>query len=1097
MSYPYDPDHLKRTRDLLYAQIPEFYKRRDRAAALADPPEPAELLAFVEVLAAPLAALRQSVEELYGDLFIESAGEDMLPALAASIGLDLVFRDAEANRRNLGAAMGWRRRKGTPAMLEEMARVLSDRQVALKEGWQALILTQDLNLIRPERLIADLRPASTADRASGPLAGLMRLFDPRPVGDDSGQAHPLHLIHWTFPTQSHPLRRAACRELPPGAGDRRFAFDADNAWRALRVRATGFDDRPGTDRVPDGMFAESPGDWFGREGRFCVRLTGVPAAAIRPATSVPRGALRVPADNILGRSPAVLTMIDSDSRRCSGPVAVELVSAPLTGGLPDPAQAVMRGAITIGPAGAGTATTGIGEVPTNHVMLLRLRPEAPAASRMIGATVIEIAGEAPSAGRASEVAELALAGYRRGGLFLRIPERRISGETLFWIGADGALHDLAPLVAGTAAARLLPARALVSAPVGPVWPEAAETATRLPFAPALAAPAAAPAVLHGGQVLRANALLAATPATRCALVLALSFFAGQRRFAPMLRLDWSGLDPRAASWSAIDPSGLPLPATALAARFRELGAILGAAPSDLALSLRFESSLNGAVMTPAELAFTAYDGSATLIHLPEFIAAETSETAPDGSAFWPRGPGLARHSPAVQVGQDGSTWLAGTTTPMRRSLGDAAPLPGPLPGPLPRPVAMRKREAGWRRLCPWQNESGPDVLAPTRPGRLDIDPRFGLFALNADDGIVAHPPSAGVAPPPEVTIDAQEGATMAIGALPIDHRRHLGLRPAPTRLVSALGHLGSDAAPARLDLPLHRSIAEALAASTGPDEIIEIVDSGLYPAQALVWPTGPARLELRAAPFARPVIQIASSTPGAARYAALTLGGIALTHASGGVTLELPPAQRLSLGFVSMLRADTALRLRLSEATGVERVEIRRCILGPLVLGDPGEIDIADSIIAASDDATPVLTAALADLVAERVTLLGAVETGQAELSDTLVAGRLIAHERFRGCLRYSLVGPGSLTPRRHRVLDIDPASGQPIRPPFVSRERRDPAFLRLDAQGDRRVLTGASDGGEIGAFNAARLGELYDGLKHRLAEHTPAGLRTGIVTRA
>ncbi|MEF9605750.1 hypothetical protein O4J55_26845, partial [Paracoccus sp. PXZ] len=130
-------------------------------------------------------------------------------------------------------------------------------------------------------------------------------------------------------------------------------------------------------------------------------------------------------------------------------------------------------------------------------------------------------------------------------------------------------------------------------------------------------------------------------------------------------------------------------------------------------------------------------------------------------------------------------------------------------------------------------------------------------------------------------------------------------------------------------------------------------------------------------------------------------------------------------------------------------------------------------------------------------TLLGRVEVGQAELSDTIVAGLLLAHERFRGCLRYSLVGPGSQTPRRHRVLETDPATGQPIRPPFESRERRDPAFLRLDARGDARVLTGASDGGEIGAFNAARLGELYAGLERRLAEHTPAGLRTGIVARA
>ena len=169
MTYDFDPDHLERTRDLLYALVPEFYKRRDRAAVVAVPAEPEELRAVIEALAAPLAALRQSIEELYGDLFVESAGARMLPQLAASIGVELVFRDPEANRRDLAAAMGWRRRKGTPSMLEEMARTLADRQVALQEGWKALMLTQDLNIIRPERVLADLRPASVAEHAAAPM----------------------------------------------------------------------------------------------------------------------------------------------------------------------------------------------------------------------------------------------------------------------------------------------------------------------------------------------------------------------------------------------------------------------------------------------------------------------------------------------------------------------------------------------------------------------------------------------------------------------------------------------------------------------------------------------------------------------------------------------------------------------------------------------------------------------------------------------------------------------------------------------------------------------------------------------------------------
>ena len=1098
MSWPYDPDHLTRTRDLLYAHVPEFYKHRDRAAEAADPPETAELLAVIEALAAPLAAVRQSIEELYADLFVESAGAGMLGRIAASLAVDPVFSDPEALRRDLASAMRWRRRKGTPAMLEEMARALSDRQVALREGWQAVMLTQDLDLLRPGRALPDLRAPSVAERAAGPLATLARLADPRPIAEAAGHVHPRHLVHWAFPTRLHPLRRAACHELPPGAGDRRFAFDAAGDWRALRVRATGIDDRPGTDRVPDGLFAESPGDWFGCEGRFTVRLTGVPAAAARDPAAT-RAAATVPADITLGRRPAHLHPVRIAVADCSGNVGIELISAPLTGLLPDLALAEMRGAVTVGPAGLVAQALGAGTTAADHVLLLRLRPEAPAASRMLGETVLEIEGTSPAAPRAPQPEEAALAqsGYRRGALFVRIPALQVDGERLFWLGADGALHaaqaegGLRPLELAASGRLALPGRAVASAPVGPVWPEAAETAERAPFAPALAAPGAAPAVLHGGMVLRANSAGVVGAGVQSALVFALASFAGERRFDPMLRLVWAGGDPRDAEWSALDAGALPLAAADLAARFAVLGAILTEGRSDLALAVRFECSATDSIFTPAEVAFTGFDGQAVLIHLPELLADLTEEAAPDGTARWPRGPApLAHHSAAVQVGADGSTWAVGTTALRRKSLGPAAPLPGP--------VAMRRREAGWRRLCPWQNETAVAVLGPTRPGRLDVDPAFGLFALNTGDGIVPHPPAADIPAPPAVTVDLEAGATMELGALPVDHRRFLNRLPPPaTRLVSVSGHLGRDATPAMLALPRHRSVAAALAAAAGSGarhEVIEIVDSGFYAAEALVWPVGPSQLAIRAAAFERPVIEVASSVPGLAAYESLDLAGVALVAVA---PLDLPPAQQVTLAFVSMLRATAPLRLALHEATGVERVTILRSALGPLHLAEAGEILVSDSLIDAGADDALAVSAPLARLTADRVTIAGRIETGEMDLSDTIVTGRATARERFRGCLRFCLVGPGSETPRRHRVLESEEGpGGQPIRAPFLSRDRMDPAWLRLDPAGDARILAGASDGGEMGAFNAARLGELMAGLAQRLAEHTPAGLRTGIVVR-
>ncbi len=1093
--YPYDPDHLARTAALLYAHVPEFYKRRDRIARAAAPPQPAELEAIVQVLAAPLAAVRQSIEELYGDLFVDSAGDDVLAELAAGIALDLVFRDAGANRRDLRAAMARRRRKGTPAMLQEMAHALIDRQVATREGWKAVMLTQDLNLLRFERTTPDLRPAAIRDRAAGPLATLARSVDPRPITARSGQSHPRHMIHWAFLSRLHPLNRAACHRLPDGAGDLRFAFDAANAWRALRVRSTGIGDMPGTDRVPEGLFAESPADWHGRDGRFTVRLTSLPAAA--GSQAIQRGARPLPADPALLTSPVGIELLETDGGRTSGAVEIELLALPLVGGMPDATAAVSRGRITVDRTGVVASAGGAGALPADPVAMLRLRPEAPAVSRLLGESVIAItgAGGTRNAVRAATDPALAESGYRRGALHVRIPAMRVSGPRWFYVAADGAVHAAGAADSGvidrpldlSTGNRRLPTRALAAPPVGPVWPEAAETADRRPFAPALAAHGAAPVPVHGLTVLRPTAAGSELPAgQRCALVFALTFFADVRVFAPMLRLVWDGPDPRPAVWEALDAAAAPT--VDPAGRLAVLAEVLRQGRNDLAIALRFECETAGAVLTPGEIAFTAADGTAVLIHLPELLASAADVAA------WPRGPApLAAQSEALQVGADGSTWIAGTNRLRRRSVGSAVPLLAP--------AAMRRRRVAWRRLCPWQNETLIEVLDPTPPGRLDVDPRFGLFAIASAEPPVPHPPGP-AAPPPPVTVDIQVGATLDIGALPVDRDRLLNRAPrTPTRLVSISGHMGAGTAPEHLALPLHRTLAEALAAiaaNPAAEEIVRIVDSGFYGAEGLVWPAAPAlrHLVIEAAAGERPMLEIAASTPGAAAYESLEVSGLALLPAAVPLDLVLPPSQTVTLAFLSVLDAGLTLTPQLLEAAGIERLAIVRSTLGPVTLAEAGEIAISDSILDAGALTVPALTAPEADLLMDRATVFGGMALRAVDISDAILAGEVVARERFRGCIRYSLLAPGGETPRKHRVIRTDAATGAPVQPPFLSRDRRDPAYLRLDPEGDARILTGASDGGEMGAFNGARLGELLAGLRARLAEHTPAGLRTGTVLR-
>ena len=1089
-----DPDALARTLELLYAHIPNHYKRAAQAARAAKPYEPAELEALVKVLAAPLAAVRQSVEELYADFFPDSADDAMLPVLAASIALELVFADPEANRRDLRSAMARRRAKGTPAMLEAMARTLLDRQVASAEGWKAVMLAQDLNLIRRERVIPDLRPAAIAERDRGPLATVHRTLDPRPIGLQTGHVHPRHVVHWAFPTRLHPLRGAGCHRLPDGAADLRFAVDGANARSALRVRATGSDDRPGTDRVPDGLFAEDPGAWHGVEGRFTIRLTGLPAAA-PPAPDTSRVSLRRRADAALAQMPIAVELLSTDGVQTSGPVELTVVAAPLAGGLPDMGSAQELVTVTLDRTGLGPPSTVAGPLPAEPTLMLRLQPAAPAVSRMVGETVLAFTGIGRAALRAATDARLAEQGYLRGALLVRLPTLRITGPRWFHIAADGSLHEAALPDSAIPDRPLdgdqLPVRALVSAPVGPVWPPASETAARTPFTPALAAPGAAPVPLHGLTALRETGTAELPPGERCALVFALTFSNGLRAFEPMLRLRWSGPDPRTAEWEVLDPNGAPLPAPANAARFAALAGFLAEGRPGLALAVRFECERAGAILTPGEVAFTGCDGRAVLICLPECVADDVAQGP------WPRGPGpLAAASVPLEVATDGSTWRVGTNRLSRRSCGSAVPLLAP--------AVPRRRVPAWRRLCPWDNEGGGAVLDPTLPGRLDIDPRFGLFALADDDDLVPYPEGP-LAVPPMVTVDSQAGGTMDAGALPLDHGRVLNRPPrTPTRLVSASGHLGRHDPASLAALPLHRSLAEALAAippGTGEAEVVRIVDSAVYPAQALIWPEGLTALTVEAAPGERPLVEIDPAPPGqppppAQGYGELNLTGLALRPVNGAATLALPAAQRVVLEFLSVYDPALELTVSLREGAGAESVSVSRCLLGPLAVAEPGQVLLADSALDAGGAAALALNAPRADVTMDRVTVRGSVEAGAVEVSDAILTGPLRAAELFRGCVRFSLIAPGSQTPRRHQVLSVDQTTGRAIAAPFLSLDPRDPAYLRLDPAGDERVLGSASDGGEPGVFSSVKLGEILRGVRQRLAEHTPAGLRTGLLLR-
>lgn len=1121
-----DPSVREQTAELLYRHLPALYRIVDMAEGARTPQRSAapkgveELYKFVRVLAAPLAEVRQNVDELFADLFIDKAADWVLPYLAEMVGMQLVFPDAPSNRRDVRGTVGWRRRKGTPAMLAEMGSDLSGQMVVTQEGWKRILLAQDLDLYRPERTVVPLRRAAIAELVTGPLDATFHAVDPRRISRTTGRYHPKHVAHWLHPTRLSPLREGEAFDRNGGLGpvvDYRYSFHPLGADVALRVRRATPEDRVLTDRVPPLLFAERPGDYFDQDGgafaadeeldtsgaRFTVRFAGLPAAVAAPVEE-PRVASTEPASASLVTSTCGVKLLEHTADRLSSPVTVTVMAVPLigvNGDVPDIASCQPRGGILIERSG-GTFVPGNNvAVAAPLVAMLRLRADG--GGGYFPGAVIEVAGDAPSAALSPSDVRLRDMGFLRGRFAIRLPATWLSGDRWLFIAADGSVFDAGPPVPSLVTTVLglrLPGEAMAVGP-GPAWPPLPLTAEPSPWQGIPAAAARGPVVVHGPKAVNvANpSLPEAGPAVVMGLVFALRIGAQIRTF---LRLDWTGPDATSAGvYTAFDAGGAVITTDdALRLAAVELASAAEQATSPAELWVRLEASASGIALPPCEVAFTSDRNDSVLIHLPELTAGVGA------LAQWPKT--LAHASRGVRVNVDGSTFGAGSLQVARFACGPVTP--------IREAASLRRRRVRQRTLCWWKHEDpmAPETGLATPEGFLDVDPAHGLFSFaksepapessvcTAHAAIAAWPPSA-------VTVDCQEGYSYHIGARP-DAREPIleAEQPSPTRLVVGGGALHRGAAAELHKVPRYPTLRAALLAiqadaAPAKHEIIQIEDSVTYDEGALSWPDNIESLTVQAAELERPVLRLTAGWASGAppTYEELTLRGLWFEQTTfvGDPPVPLiqtfifPPVKRANVQFCTASQPHDYWHFSFAGNADAE-ITLFRCITGRVATATKGKLRIVESVVAAASGRA--IDAPLAEVELDRVTVLAerddlpadgfSLDAHVIEVSESLFTEPILARDRFHGCVRYSRVEPGSLLPRKHRVTEDAPL--------FVTRDRTDPAHVRLSETCPRSVARGAEDGSEMGAFHGARLMQRTDALLRRLIEYTPAGLATGLL---
>jgi hypothetical protein len=213
--------------DNLYNLLPAIYRIRD-----AERGEP--LRALLSVIADEAVILDDNLAQLRDDMFIETCSSWVLPYIGDLVGVEGLPAAGGTGltpRAELANTIGYRRRKGTAAVIEQLARDVTGWPARAVEFFQLLATTQHMNHIRRENLsFVGVRDAgrleylgTAFERLEGE-ADLPHTADVRRIGGAHGRYNIPNVGVFVWRLRAYSLTRSPA--APAFAGDRRrFTFN--------------------------------------------------------------------------------------------------------------------------------------------------------------------------------------------------------------------------------------------------------------------------------------------------------------------------------------------------------------------------------------------------------------------------------------------------------------------------------------------------------------------------------------------------------------------------------------------------------------------------------------------------------------------------------------------------------------------------------------------------------------------------------------------------------------------------------------------------------------------------------------------------------
>ena len=208
----------------LYRLLPAVYRLEDaeRGGVLRE---------LLDVVADQASVLAESLEQMYDDQFIETCAPWVAPYIGDLVGyrtLHGVVPRVASPRAEVANTIGYRRRKGTVSVLEQLARDVTGWPARAVELFELLATTQYMNHVRGHAAAtADLRDAGRLELAghfqTGGFDGFAHTAEMRRIASRSGRYNIPNVALFLWRVQSLRLARSPLADAD-GSG-RRYRLD--------------------------------------------------------------------------------------------------------------------------------------------------------------------------------------------------------------------------------------------------------------------------------------------------------------------------------------------------------------------------------------------------------------------------------------------------------------------------------------------------------------------------------------------------------------------------------------------------------------------------------------------------------------------------------------------------------------------------------------------------------------------------------------------------------------------------------------------------------------------------------------------------------